>query len=314
MSLNTSKNTSRSVANIQLWTALVTPFLPNGDIDFNNVTQLAKQQEAAGNGITLLGSTGEGLALTQQEQFQLVKCVTDLQLNVPIMVAVGGYNLPQQIQWIEQCNALPIDAYLLASPLYAKPASVGLTQWFLSLLDKAQFPCMIYNIPSRSGVDIPVDVMVNLQAHNNCWAMKESSGDLNTFLSFRQHCPDLAMFSGEDAMMPYLTHAGVKGLVSVAANVWPQATRKYVELSLSGRCQSIFPVWKNAIEALFQVSSPIPLKVLMHLNKQLNYSRLRAPLTALEISEDPYALKRLMQADHEINQWYLKTINTMDLM
>lgn len=305
MSLKPSINKSLSVENIQLWTALVTPFLPNGDIDFNNVIKLAKQQEAAGNGITLLGSTGEGLALTTDEQYQLVKRVTDLQLKVPIMVTVGGYNLPQQLQWLEQCNELAIDAYLLASPLYAKPGSVGLTQWFLSLLEKAKFPCMIYNVPSRSGVDIPVDVMVNIQAHKNCWAMKEASGQLNTFLAFRQHCPDLAMFSGEDAMMPYLANAGVKGLVSVAANVWPQATHQYVQLSLAGQCQSVFPVWKNAIEALFQVSSPIPLKVLMHLNKQLNYPRLRAPLTSLEISEDPYALKILMQVDQEINQWLL---------
>lgn len=299
----------QTVENTQLWTALVTPMLPNGDVDFVNLEKLARQQADAGNGITLLGSTGEGLALTPNEQIAIVKFVCQLSLSVPIMVSVGGYNLPTQLSWIEQCNRLAVSAYLLTSPIYTKPGVVGLTQWFNALLEQANLPCMVYNVPSRSGIDIPLAVMENIQHHQNCWAMKEASGDLNTFLSFTQHCPELAIYSGEDAMMPYLSSAGVKGLVSVAANVWPAATKLYVEMALACELQSLFPVWKNAVEALFQVASPIPVKVIMHLTNLLNYPTLRAPLTEYEITENPLALKKLMAADIEIKQWLYQAKN-----
>ncbi len=288
-----------TVKDIQLWTALVTPLLPNGDIDFLSLTKVAQQQADAGNGITLLGSTGEGLSLTPDEQLSVVECITKLSLDVPIMVAVGGYNLSAQLAWLEQCNNLAVSAYLLASPIYAKPGVVGLTQWFNALLEQAQYPCMIYNVPSRSGVNIPVAAMQNIQHHKNCWAIKEASGCLNTFLAFAQHCSMLEVFSGEDAMMPYLAGAGVKGLVSVAANVWPEATHRYVDLALQGEHQSLFPVWKNAVEALFQVASPISTKVLMHQKNILNYPTLRAPLTEHELS----ANNNLVDIDQQINQW-----------
>ena len=84
----------------------------------------------AGNGLLLLGSTGEGLALTRDEQLSIVEFVCNLALNTPLMVAVGGSNLPEQISWIEHCNNLPIDSFLLGTPLYAKPGVVGQTQWF----------------------------------------------------------------------------------------------------------------------------------------------------------------------------------------
>lgn len=293
----------QTISETHLWTALVTPMLLNGDVDFVALEKLAIQQASEGNGITLLGSTGEGLALTPSEQIAVVKCVCALSLNVPVMVSVGGYNLANQLAWISQCNNLAISAYLLTCPIYAKPGEVGLIQWFNALLNQADHPCMIYNIPSRSGINIPLNVMKSIQAHKNCWAMKEASGDIENFKSYAQHCPELAMYSGEDAMVPHLVEAGVKGLVSVAANVWPAATHQYVDMALAGQHQTLFPVWDEAVEALFQVASPIPVKVLMHLTNMLNYSTLRAPLTELEITENPFALKSLMAMDIAINQW-----------
>lgn len=303
LAANSQNLQKQTISETILWTALVTPMLLNGDVDFVALEKLAIQQASEGNGITLLGSTGEGLALTSSEQLAVVKCVCALSLNVPIMVSVGGYNLPNQLTWISQCNELAISAYLLTCPIYSKPGKVGLIQWFNALLNQSNHPCMIYNVPSRSGINIPVEVMKEIQSHKNCWAMKEASGDIDTFKSYAQHCPELAMYSGEDAMVPHLADAGIKGLVSVAANAWPAATHRYVEMALAGQHQTLLPVWDKAVEALFQVASPIPVKVLMHLTNMLNYPTLRAPLTELEITENPFALKALMAMDIEINQW-----------
>jgi len=288
------------------WTALITPFLDNDQIDFASLEKIATAQAQAGNGLLLLGSTGEALALTSAEQLSIVKFICDLQLDTPLMVGVGGCNLPEQIKWIKQCNQLNIDSYLLGTPFYAKPGAVGQTQWFSALLDAANFPCMLYNVPSRSGVEIPIETVQNLQDHPNCWAMKEASGDLNKFLNFHMHCPNIVLYSGEDAMLPYLVPAGAKGLVSVCANAWPIATNTYVSLCLSGQTQGLFPLWNNAVEALFCVANPIPVKALMQQQQNIQTSRLRAPLTHLELTDKA----ELVALDQQINQWLAQVSQT----
>lgn len=300
ININSSSVETNSIDAVPLWTALVTPFLENNHIDFVSLKKIATTQAMAGNGLLLLGSTGEGLALTHAEQLSIIKFVCDLQLDTPIMVAVGGYNLPEQIQWVEQCNDLNVDCFLLGTPLYAKPGVVGQTQWFEALLDAAKFPCMLYNVPSRSGVEIPVETLQNVQNHPNCWAMKEASGDLTKFLNYRELCPNIELYSGEDAMLPYLVPAGAKGLVSVCSNVWPQATQTYVQLCLAGQTQNnMFPLWNNAVAALFSVANPIPVKVLMQQQHVIQTPILRAPLTHLELTNSA----ALMAFDEQINQW-----------
>jgi 4-hydroxy-tetrahydrodipicolinate synthase len=309
MNQNTTLNSSSiapsatSLGDCPLWTALITPFHFDGSVDFDSLADIAKAQIQAGNGLLLLGSTGEGLALTSDEQLSIVEFICNLQntlsIKSPLMVAVGGYNLPEQLNWINRCNKLNIHSYLLGTPLYAKPGEVGQTAWFKALLDAAIFPCMLYNVPSRSGVEIPVGTVQSLQDHPNCWAMKEASGDLNKFLNYRQKCPNIDIYTGEDAMMPYLVPAGVKGLVSVCANIWPKATKTYVELCLAGQTQNMFPLWNNAVDAIFSVANPIAVKVLMHQQQTISTPTLRAPLTHSEITDNA----ALLAVDDQINQW-----------
>ncbi len=282
-----------------VWTALITPLFDDDGIDYVSLRKLVLQQNAAHNGILLLGSTGEGLALTAQEHLSIVQYVCAMTLQVPIMVAVGGYNLNEQLAWIAKCNKLPITAYLLTSPIYAKPGPVGQTAWFKSLLDAANVPCMLYNVPSRSSVEISFSALQQLQNHKNCWALKEASGDLNKLLAYREHCPNLDLYSGEDAMMPYLASANVKGLVSVCANVWPEATRQYVAMALAYQHEGLFPLWHKAISALFQVSSPIPVKVLMAELNTISSAKLRLPLCQAELS----AQHGLLDIHQQIQQW-----------
>jgi len=268
-----------------LWTALVTPFDQHGDVDYNTLTKLVSEQEAAHNGILLLGSTGEGLALTQKEQQAIVEHVCQLKPAVPLMVAVGGSNLKQQIEWVNYCNKLPIHSFLLGSPLYAKPGAIGQTHWFESLLNASDHPCMLYNVPGRSAVSIPTATIQNLQNNKNLWALKEASGSIAQFEAYRQAAPNLAIFSGDDALMPYFAQAGAKGLVSVAANAWPEQTHEFVKRSLSGQHPNLFAQWSSSINSLFAVANPIPVKVLMHLQGRLSSPQLRPPLTHLELTQ-----------------------------
>ena len=284
-----------------VWTALITPLFDSGEIDFVSLRNLVLQQNSADNGILLLGSTGEGLALTAQEHLAIVEYVSAMPLQVPLMVAVGGYNINQQRAWIEKCNQLAINAYLLTSPIYAKPGPKGQTAWFSALLDAAKFPCMLYNVPSRTGGEIAISTLQAVQNHKNCWALKEASGDLNKLLAYRQNCPNVDIYSGEDAMMPYLAAADVKGLVSVCANVWPEATNRYVALALAKKTAGLFPLWHQAISALFQVTSPIAVKVLLAELKTISSANLRLPLCHDEIS----AQHGLQTINQQIQHWLL---------
>jgi len=286
--------------NIPLWTALVTPFTECGSIDYSSLARIAQQQAAAGNGLLLLGSTGEALSLTSEQQLNIVLYVCKLGLDVPIMVGVGGFQLKQQIEWIECCNALPIDAYLLGTPLYAKPSAVGQERWFDELLNVSKKPCMLYNIPSRSGISLSPHALANLQQHENCWALKEASGDIEQFLAYKQACPELKLYSGEDSLMPYLATAGAQGLVSVCANAWPDATQLYVKQCLLQQAGESIDNWRAAISVLFSVANPIPIKILMHEIGDIDSPSLQPPLTHEELTNK----QALLDANDAINNWF----------
>lgn len=290
--------------NTKLWTALITPMHQSGEVHFGDLEKLIRRQELAGNGVLLIGSTGEGLALNDGEKKEIIDFSANMDISVPVMAGVGGFQIENQKAWIQYCND-KVDAFLLVSPLYSKPGSVGLKNWFLELMDVADKPCMIYNIPSRTGVRIPPKVIKEISGHSKFWSIKEASGSIADYQEFSEMVPKSSMFSGDDGLLPFFAVAGCSGLVSVSSNIWPKETAKYVELCLSGETESLFPIWKRAIEALFSAPNPIPVKVLLHQKGIIENSVLRSPLTEKELEN----LDQLKQADAEIVNWYQKINN-----
>lgn len=286
-----------------LWTALVTPMKENGDVNPDELASLIHRQDEAGNGVLVLGSTGEGLALSPEDKKKVVETASSLNLDVPLMVGVGGFNLRRQLEWIEYCNQFEIDSFLLVTPLYAKPNVKGQIQWFEALLNAADKPCMLYNVPSRTGVKMHPDVISTLADHKNMFALKEASGSLDDYQEFRKRAPQLPIYSGDDGLTPFFAAAGCQGLVSVMANVWPKATHRYTKRCLQGRGQELLPLWQECSDTLFSVSNPIPTKVLLAEKGWINSATLRLPLTADEIEDTTF----LLEADKRINDWYQST-------
>ena len=286
--------------NTFLYTACITPMKSDGSIHFEDLEKVVRLQESAGNGLLLLGSTGEGLALSAEEKKAVVDRVVGMNINVPIMVGVGGFNLNDQLSWISYCNGLDIDALLLVTPLYAKPGVEGQVQWFNSLMDRAEKPCMIYNIPSRAGVKLYVETLKRIENHENFWSVKEASGSIEDYKEFRSECPDVPLFSGDDFLTTSFAKHGCSGLVSVASNVWPEATNLYTKMCLEQKTEELLTVWKKAVDILFSAPNPVPAKVLMHEKGTLSTNVLRAPLTADEMS----STKQLHEADSSIINWY----------
>ncbi|MDR8392167.1 4-hydroxy-tetrahydrodipicolinate synthase [Aliifodinibius sp. S!AR15-10] len=283
-----------------VWTALVTPMQENGDLDLEDLATLIHKQDEAGNGVLILGSTGEGLALGYEDKRQVVHTATSLNIDVPIMVGVGGFNLREQIEWIESCQEFGPDAFLLVTPLYAKPELQGQIEWFKALMDAANKPCMLYNVPSRTGSWLEKQALATLSDHPNMYAMKEAGGSIEHFQAYRMAAPSVPMYSGDDGWTPYFSLNGCRGLVSVMANVWPKATHRYVELCLEGNTRDLVPHWKEPIASLFSVSNPIPSKVLLKEKGWIKSSTLRPPLTDKDLKDT----KRLLKADESITKWY----------
>ena len=217
-----------------LWTALITPLRQDGKVDYRSLAKLLAAQKEAGNGVLLFGSTGEGLNLSFGERLEVVAFATDQKAGVPLMVNLGGFDQSAVLDWIERLEELPVDAYLAATPPYAKPGPEGQRHWFKSLLDASSRPLMLYNIPGRSGVELSGEALQRLRDHPRLWAIKEASGSVESFAGYRECAPKVEFYSGDDPLLPDFVPMGAKGLVSVASNVWPAATRRYVEKALAG--------------------------------------------------------------------------------
>lgn len=286
--------------NQALWTALVTPFSNDGlTIDYTSLERLLRSQEASGNGVILLGSTGESLSLSDNERREIVTFAIKLNLNIPLMVGVPAHNHFQAVEWLTFCKDLPLAGFLMTTPIYTKPGEVGQTKWFESLLDLASAPAMLYNIPGRAGIKLNPKAVKNLSSHPKFAAIKDSGGDIESLVEYRAAAPNIGLYCGDDALMPSFACEGAIGLISVASNAWPAATRKYVELCLNGK-RFDTSAWWEASNALFAASNPIPIKSLLHAKGDISSPTLRLPLTHQELKSN----EQLLAADQLISKWY----------
>lgn len=291
---------TNNIRSTSLWTAIVTPFTEKGEIDWAGFERLLRLQAEAGNGVVILGSTGEGLALSLEEKKKIVQKSLSYGLKTPVIAGVGGFDLNSVKEWLSFCEGTELDGYLMVCPLYAKPGAKGQTAWFRALLDSVKKPCMLYNVPSRTGVKLAPSVLSDLAGHPNLWALKEASGSLDDFQAFQKSNGQVNIFSGEDSLMPFLASLGAKGLVSVAGNVWPRETAAYVKASLKGEHSTLFPTWSEASQSLFTAANPIPAKVLLKELNLIESPTVRAPLAL----EDFNSLSALQSANTNIRKWW----------
>ncbi len=289
-----------------LWTAVVTPLTRTGELSLTDFEHLLRRQETAGNGVIVLGSTGEGLNLSDEERRRLVTFACSLNLTVPVMCGVGGHDLPSTLNWLRFLETLPLHGYLMVTPIYSKPGEHGQYAWFSSLLDTSTRPCMLYNVPSRTGCLLNKNAVRRLSSHPHFWAVKEASGSVEHFADYVDAARGIQVYSGDDPLMLEFAPLGAKGLVSVAANAWPEATRLYTEKALSGSLTAEDDLlWKQASAALFLAANPIPVKYLLDLEGHITSAAVKLPLHA----DDMPASNPLADLSRKVNAWYLHHIH-----
>jgi len=217
------------------------------------------------------------------------------------VVSVPSIDLPGALTWIDFCKTFPVAGYLMAPPVYTKPGIKGLAAWFKALMDRADAPVMLYNIPSRSGVRLHPDTVHLLKDHPNLWAIKDSGGGVESVMDYQIAAPKAHVFCGDDHMMPAMAACGAMGLVSIASNVWPQGVKAYVEGCLPGNCPEPL-TWWNGTKVFGLASNPIPIKALMH-----HLGLISSPAVRLPLHQDDLASKTpLIHAHESITAWMQK--------
>ena len=251
--------------------ALVTPFR-DGAFDEPAFVRLVERQIAGGvHGLVPVGTTGETATLSHDEHRRVVElCVKTAAGRVPVVAGAGSNATEEAIELVRHAKAVGADAALVVTPYYNRPSQEGLYAHYRAINDAVQLPVIIYNVPSRTSVDISNDTLARLARLPNMVGVKDATGDLPRASFQRLMCgEDWVMLSGDDpSALGYMAHGG-HGCISVTANVAPEPCAAFYNDALSGQWQGALAGQDRLIrlhKALFADASPAPTKfALAHL-------------------------------------------------
>ncbi|MBQ8397084.1 MAG: 4-hydroxy-tetrahydrodipicolinate synthase [Clostridia bacterium] len=248
--------------------AVVTPF-KNGQIDYPAFDRILEDQIARGtDAIVVAGTTGEAATLTHEEHCDLVAhAVETVAGRVPVIAGTGSNDTAYGIELSKAACDAGADALLLVTPYYNKATPKGLIKSFLETADATNKPIILYNVPSRTGVNIPLSVYKELAKHERIVAVKEASGNISAVAAIAAECGrDLDIYSGNDDQIVPILSLGGKGVISVLSNVMPKETHDIVADYLSGntaRATEKQLELLDLINALFCEVNPVPAKTAM---------------------------------------------------
>ena len=246
--------------------ALITPFRADGSVDFDALGRLIDFHLDAGTDALLpLGTTGESSTMTHEEDEEVVSFVVErVAGRIPVIAGSGSNSTQTMLEKSLAFERLGADGLLLITPYYNKSNEEGIYRHFATVLDAVNIPCILYNVPGRTGCSISVANVERLSAHPNALGIKEASGSI-AYASDIAHLigPDFKMFSGNDDMVVPLMSLGASGVISVWANVQPALVHEMVRAFLDGdvaRARDIQVRSLPLIHKLFCEVNPIPVK------------------------------------------------------
>lgn len=266
-------------------TALVTPFL-NGEINYPMVGQLIYRQIAAKiPAVVLAGTTGESPTLTDEEKLELFRRGKAYAGSKCKVIAGTGSNSTAHARHLSiEAEKAGADALLVVSPYYNKATPAGLIAHYKAIAEAVHIPVILYNVPSRTGLDIPVEVYRELSRIPNIAGVKEASADIVKITRIRRACGDnFHIWSGNDDQTVPVLALGGRGVISVLSNVLPVETRSMAEAALDGdfdTASALQTELQELVELLFCQVNPIPVKAAMQYIG-LDCGGCRLPLTEL---------------------------------
>jgi 4-hydroxy-tetrahydrodipicolinate synthase len=266
--------------------ALVTPMVETGEIDWAAFERLIAWHMAEGSeGLVILGTTGEGLALTEDERKQLIlKTVTCVAGRVPVIVGTGHSVTREAIRLSLEAEHCGADACLVVVPAYNKPPQRGLVAHYQAVAKAVSIPLVLYNVPSRTVCDLLPSTVAELGS-DQIIGLKEAVADLARIRDLKAVCsPDFVLLSGDDLSALGAMQAGARGVISVTANVAPRAVAELCSFALAGDWDQAHKRNNPLISLhrdLFIESNPIPVKWALYRMGFLNTPMVRLPLMPL---------------------------------
>ena len=246
-------------------TALITPFTENG-INFKEFEKLIEDQIANQvDAIIVCGTTGESSTMTLEERKETIKFAVDIvHRRIPVIAGTGGNCTKSAIEMTKFAESVGADGALIVTPYYNKTTQTGLIAHYSAIAKETNLPIILYNVPSRTGVNILPNTCQELAKIENIVAIKEASGNLSQVAEIVNLCGDeLSIYSGnDDQILPVLSLGGI-GVISVLSNIMPKFTHTMVEDFLNGKLQEARISQIKAIpliQALFCEVNPIPVK------------------------------------------------------
>ena len=277
--------------------AIVTPMNPDYSINFEKLGELIEFQIAGGtSAITICGTTGESSTLKDPEHLAAIKyTVEKVAGRVPVIAGTGSNETPHAIELSMEAASYGADGLLLVTPYYNKCTPKGLIRHYTQVVDKAKIPAIVYNVPSRTGVSMSVQIYKELSQHPLINGVKEASGSTGIVIRTLAACGDeMNVWSGNDDQIVPLMSVGAKGVISVLANICPSETAKIAKACLEDDYQTAGRMqveYMELIDALFCEVNPIPVKTALNL-MGMDVGPLRMPLCEME----PDTLERLKKA------------------
>ena len=249
-----------------VYTALVTPFAADGSVDFEKLAELVEFNINGGvSGIVPVGTTGESPTLRTSEHLQVIKAVVETAKGrVKVIAGTGANSTAEAIELTAAVKEFGVDGTLQVTPYYNKPNNSGLIQHFSAVADIG-IPVVLYNVPGRSALEIPLEVVAELAKHEHIVSVKEAAGSVQRVTDIKNLC-DIEVLSGDDSLALPMIKAGALGVISVASNIIPAGVSALVAAALEGNydeAQALHDKYAKVFDDLFIDTNPIPIKAAM---------------------------------------------------
>lgn len=272
-------------------TAMVTPFNDKREVDYEKVEALASYLVNSGSDAVLVtGTTGESPTLTHEEELEILssakRAVSD---KGKVIMGTGSNSTETAVMMAKKAEREGADAILTVVPYYNKPSQAGMIEHFSAIAEATELPVILYNIPSRTGVNMAVETVKTLaKKYQNIVALKQSFGDMDTFTELRMSLPsDFAIYSGDDSLTLPMLSLGAHGVISVASHLFGVEIKSMIRNFKTGDAataknmhQKLYPIFKK----LFMAPNPVPVKAALEYKGLIN-DYVRRPLVELTKAE-----------------------------
>ncbi len=279
------------------YTALVTPFLPDGSLDEAAIVRLVERQIDMGiNGLVPVGTTGESPTTTHEEDDRIIGLTIEtvarrgLTGTLPVIAGTGSNDTSTVVTATRRAKELGADAALVVAPYYNKPDQRMLEQHYLTVAEDGGLPIVVYNVPGRTGCNIEPATLLRIARHPNVIAVKEASGNIEQIMTIlRDRPPTLAVLSGDDSMTFPMLALGGDGIISVASNQVPDVMARLCATAFAGDWAASRAIHNRYLELMrvnFIAPNPVPVKAAMA-EMGLLHDVLRQPLLPMADEQRP---------------------------